>query len=173
MLSELNAKLPKNEFQVVPWYELADFYNKTVALFTKQVHGIRLIIAVIILLSVSNTMTISVMERTGEIGTAMALGVKRTGILRLFMSEAVLLGCVGSLLGLLAGKLLADLISDIGIPMPPPPGTAHGYTAEVLFSWDNALVSLALVISTTLIASIYPAWRASRMQIVESLRHNR
>ena len=173
ILSDLGAKLPKDEFQIVPWYELADFYNKTVALFTKQVNGIRLIIAVIILLSVSNTMTISVMERIGEIGTAMALGVKRIVILRLFLGEGLLLGCVGSLLGLVVGKFFADLISSIGIPMPPPPGTAHGYTAEILFSWNTALESLVLVIATTLIASIYPAWRASRMQVVDSLRRNR
>jgi putative ABC transport system permease protein len=173
VLEELNNKLPKDEFEIVPWYELADFYNKTVTLFIKQIHGVRLIIAVIILLSVTNTMTISVMERIGEIGTSMALGITRTGIMRLFLSEGVLLGCLGGLLGLLTGKLLAGLISNIGIPMPPPPGTTHGYTAQILFSWDTALESFLLVICTAAIASIYPAWRGSRMKIVDSLRYNR
>jgi len=173
VLEQLNNKLAKDEFEIVPWYKLADFYNKTVALFLKQIHAVQLIIAVIILLSVSNTMTISVMERVGEIGTSMALGIARTGIMRLFVIEGVLLGCLGGLLGLLAGKLLAALISDIGIPMPPPPGTAHGYTAQILFSWNTALESLALVICAVVIASIYPAWRGSRMQIVDSLRYNR
>ena len=173
MLAKLRERLQKDDFEIVPWYALADFYNKTASLFTKQIQGIRLIIALIILLSISNTMTMSVMERIGEIGTSMALGVKRTGIMRLFLSEGILLGCLGGLLGLILGLLLASVISSIGIPMPPPPGMARGYTGQILVTWDIALESLALAIATTLAASIYPAWRASRMQIVDSLRHNR
>ena len=173
MLAKLRGKLQKDDLEIVPWYALADFYNKTASLFTKQIQGIRLIIALIILLSISNTMTMSVMERIGEIGTSMALGVKRAGIMRLFLSEGVLLGCLGGMLGLILGVLLAGVISSIGIPMPPPPGMARGYTGQILVTWDIALESLTLAIATTLAASIYPAWRASRMQIVDSLRHNR
>lgn len=173
MLAKLREKLRKDELEIVPWYALADFYNKTVALFTKQIHGIRLIIALIILLSILNTMTMSVMERTGEIGTSMALGVKRVGIMRLFMSEGILLGCLGGLFGLMLGVLLAYVVSYIGIPMPPPPGMARGYVGEILVTRNIALESLALAVSATLAASIYPAWRASRMQIVDALRYNR
>lgn len=172
-LAKLRGKLPQDKFEIVPWYELADFYNKTATLFTKQIQGIRLIIALIILLSISNTMTMSVMERIGEIGTSMALGVKRAGIMRLFISEGSLIGCLGSLFGLVLGLLLANMISSIGIPMPPPPGMARGYTGQILVTWDTALESLALVVGTAVAASIYPAWRASQMQIVDALRHNR
>jgi putative ABC transport system permease protein len=134
---------------------------------------VRIIIALIILLSISNTMTTSVMERIGEIGTSMALGVKRTGVMRLFLSEGVLLGCFGGFLGLLVGLALATVISAVGIPMPPPPGMAHGYTGQILVTWDIALHSFALAVGTTLAASILPAWNASRMEIVNALRHNR
>jgi putative ABC transport system permease protein len=173
MLAKLRNKLPGNEFEIVPWYALADFYNKTVILFTKQIQGIRLIIALIILLSITNTMTMSVMERIGEIGTSMALGVRRAGIMRQFVSEGILIGCLGGLLGLLLGATLAYAISSIGIPMPPPPGMARGYTGQILVTWDIALKSLMLAVGTTLVASLYPAWKASRMQIVDALRHNR
>lgn len=173
VLAKLRNELQRETFEIVPWYTLADFYNKTVTLFTRQIQGVRLIIAVIILLSISNTMTMSVMERIGEIGTSMALGVKRIGIMRLFVSEGLLLGCLGSLLGLILGLSLAKMISVIGIPMPPPPGMARGYTAQILVTWDIAWKSLALAVGATLAASIYPAWRASRMQIVNALRHNR
>lgn len=173
VLTRLNNSLPTDQFEVVPWYTLADFYNKTVVLFTKQVIGIKIIIAAIILLSIFNTMSISVMERIGEIGTAMALGVKRIGIMRLFLSEGLLIGCIGGVIGLALGLLLAVIISKIGIPMPPPPGMARGYTGEILVTFDMALESLALAVATTLAASVYPAWKASRMQIVDALRHNR
>lgn len=173
VLGALRDILPDDQYEIVPWYALSDFYNKTVVLFRKQVLGIKIIIAIIILLSISNVMAISVMERTGEIGTAMAIGVKRSGIMSQFLSEGILIGLIGGSLGLLIGLLLAAIISSIGIPMPPPPGMARGYTGEILVTLDMAIESLMLVIATTLIASVYPAWKASRMQIVDALRHNR
>jgi putative ABC transport system permease protein len=173
VLAKLRNSLPSDQFEILPWYELADFYNKTTVLFTKQVQAIKVIIALIILLSISNTMTMSVMERTGEIGTAMALGVKRSGILRLFLSEGAMIGAIGGLLGVLLGFLLASFISSIGIPMPPPPGMARGYTGEILVTMNMTIEALTLAILTTLVASFYPAWKASRMQIVDALRHNR
>ena len=173
MLATLRGKLGQDKLEVVPWYKLADLYNKTAELFTKQIQGIRLIIALIILLSISNTMTMSVMERISEIGTSMALGVKRIGILRLFVSEGVLLGFFGGLLGLLTGVTAAAIISAIGIPMPPPPGMAHGYTGEILVTWRIAFEAFLLAVGTTLVASMYPAWTASRKQIVDALRHSR
>ena len=173
VFNKLREELPQDKFEVVPWHKLADLYNKTEALFTKQVHGVRLIIALIIVLSISNALTMSVIERISEIGTTMALGVKRIGILRLFVSEGVLLGCFGGLLGLLIGVALAMAISAVGIPMPPPPGQAHGLTAAILLSWKIALEALLLAVGSALIGSIYPAWTASRKEIVDALRHSR
>lgn len=173
MLVALRNALPQDHFEIVPWYQLADFYNKTTVLFTKQVQAIKLIIALIILLGISNTMTMNVVERTGEIGTAMALGVKKFDILRQFLCEGALIGGIGGALGVLIGWLLAAIISSIGIPMPPPPGMARGYIGEILLTSNMVLEALALAILTTLIASVYPAWKASRMQIVDALRHNR
>ena len=78
----------KTELEFVPWTELADFYFKTVRLFSRQVGVVQIITAIIILLSISNTMTMSVLERTGEIGTQLAVGTRRATILRQFLGEA-------------------------------------------------------------------------------------
>ncbi len=171
--ARLRAEPALRPYAVVPWSELADFYNKTVALFSRQMGVVRLIIAVIIVLSISNTMMMSVMERTREIGTAMALGLRRQHILRLFLIEGTLLGALGGLIGISVGFLLASAISAIGIPMPPAPGMSRGFVASILITPAIARDALLLAISTTLIASIYPAWRASRLDIVDALRHNR
>jgi putative ABC transport system permease protein len=173
MIAKLGAKFKNDNLEAVPWYTLADFYNKTKVLFTQQIQGLKIIIVAITLLSISNTMAMSVTERIGEIGTAMALGLKPLGIMRLFLSEGFLLGCAGSLLGLIAGLLLAAIISKIGIPMPPPPGMESGYTGEILVTWNIAIEAVILTISAALIASILPSWKASRMRIVDALRHNR
>jgi putative ABC transport system permease protein len=173
VLAELRDKLQREEFEIMPWYVLADFYNKTEVLFSTQIQGIRLIIALIILLGISNTMTTNVIVRIGEIGTSMALGVKRQGVIRLFLSEGILLGCIGGMIGLIVGLLLAYILSSIGIPMSPPPGMSRSFTGQILVTWNAALESLGLAVGITLLGSVYPAWKASRMQIVDALRHNR
>ncbi|NTV70716.1 MAG: ABC transporter permease [Azonexaceae bacterium] len=168
----LHSKLPSGTYELLKWNELADFYNKTVALFSKQVDVVKLIIAVIIILTISNTQTMSVLERTTEIGTSLAIGLKRSEILRLFLLEGVMIGLIGGALGLLLGFSLAHIISTIGIPMPPPPGMAHGYTGQILVTSKLAIDGLILAIFTTLLASLMPAWKASRLNIVDALRCN-
>jgi len=172
-VARLRADLAGSKFEVTPWYDMADFYNKTVVLFSKQVGVLKFIIAIIIVLSISNTLMMSVLERTGEIGTRMALGYTSARIMRQFLGEGVVLGVVGGVLGVLTALALAQLISAIGIPMPPPPGRARGFIGGILVTWPLMFDAIALAIATTLVASVYPAWKASRMVIVDALRHNR
>lgn len=160
-------------YEISPWTKLADFYNKTVELLTQQIAVVRLIIATIIVLSISNTMSMSVMERTVEIGTAMALGIRRRRILGLFLLEGGLLGVMGGIAGVTLGYLGATLISFVGIPMPPSPGMSRGFTAAIIITPTIIWEALMLAVTTTLVASLYPAWRASRLVIVDALRHNR
>lgn len=169
----LHSNAALQPFEITPWTKLADFYNKTVTLLTQQIAVVRLIIATIIILSISNTMTMSVMERTVEIGTAMALGVRARRILILFLLEGLLLGVLGGLGGIVLGYVAATLISWIGIPMPPSPGMSRGFTAAIIITPGIVWEALLLAVTTTLIASLYPAWRASRLAIVDALRHNR
>jgi len=175
VLQELRTRYPEETTQVefTPWYKLADFYNKTIELFSRQMNIVRMIVAMIIVLGISNALIMSVMERTGEIGTLLAIGYKRRNILQLFVSEGVLLGIVGGGLGVLVGLLLALAISAIGIPMPPPPGMDVGFSGEIIVTWPLAAGVLLLAVVTTLLGSLYPAWKASRMVIVDALRHNR
>jgi putative ABC transport system permease protein len=173
VLAEIRQDSAFRGYEVTPWNQLADFYNKTVALFSRQMDVVKLIIGLIIVLSISNTMSMSVMERTVEIGTAMALGVRRRRILGLFLLEGALLGAIGGLVGASLGYLLAGLISYIGIPMPPAPGMSRGFIAAILITPAIAAEALLIAVATALAASVYPAWRASRLVIVEALRHNR
>lgn len=169
----LRQMLPGAQFEIIPWNELADFYNKTVELFSRQVGVVRILIALIVILSISNTLSMAVIERTGEIGTSMALGVRRSGILELFIFEGALLGLAGGVIGVALGYLFGGLVSIIGIPMPPPPGMARGYIGEIAISPALALDAFLLAFVTTLIASLFPAWKASRMNIVDALRQQR
>lgn len=171
-ISYMKQALNGHDFEVIPWTRLADFYNKTVTLFSKQVSIVKLIIALIIILTISNTQTMSVLERTTEIGTSLAIGLRKNQVMQLFIFEGALIGILGGILGTAIGYLLAHTISAIGIPMPPPPGMAHGYLGKILITWSITRDALFLALLTTLIASIFPAWKASRLIIIDAIRCN-
>ena len=173
-LTQFRTRFPpqKTGFEFVPWYVQSDFYNKTVALFLQQMKVFQLIISIIIVLSISNMLIMNVMERTGEIGTLMAIGFKRAVILRMFVIESLLLGLVGGGVGMVVGYGLAELISFIGIPMPPPPGMERGYTGEIMANGSVLSTAFLTAFVTTVLAGLYPAWKASRLQIVDALRQN-
>jgi putative ABC transport system permease protein len=169
----LAAELGPQGFEVVPWHAAADFYRKTVRLFSRQVAVVELIIGIIIVLSISNTLLLAVRSRTAEIGTAMALGLRRREILAQFVVEGGLIGVAGAAAGVILGASLAGIVTAVGIPMPPPPGMAIALVGEVRVTPAILGEAAALGVGTTLAASLYPAWMASRLAIVDALRHGR
>jgi putative ABC transport system permease protein len=173
VLDDLGRRHGSSGYEFKPWYELADFYIKTRDLLSRQMGVMFGVIGVIIVLTISNSMMMNVMERTAEIGTSMALGTRRTGVLMQFLGEGALLGLVGGIGGALAGVALAHLISLIGIPMPPPPGQEREFTAEMIVTASLVAQAVLLAVTTALAAAAYPAWKASRVPIVDALRAGR
>lgn len=173
-LEQFRTRFPANDtrLEFLPWYAHADFYNKTVALFSQQMRVLRLIIGFIIILSISNMLVMNVLERTGEIGTLLAVGFRRSKVMQFFAVEGLLLGLIGGAAGVLTGYGLAELISFIGIPMPPPPGMEEGFTAEIRITLPVLGNAFAIAFVTTALAGLYPAWKASRLNIINALRHN-
>lgn len=172
-LGPVRNALPADEFDVQPWYTLAEFYARASALFQQQLDLVKGIVVFIILLGIGNTMMMSVLERTGEIGTVMALGNTRASVMRGFLLEGALLGLLGAVLGVLAALGVGQLLALAAIEMPPPPTFARSYDAALLITPPMVLEVLLIAIVTTTLASFYPAWRASRMEIVEAIRHAR
>jgi len=90
----------------------------------------------------------------------------------MFVVEGLLIGVIGGFTGVLVGYGIAETLSAIGIPMPPPPGMETGFTAQILVTPWLSLDALGLAMVTTLIASVMPAWKASHMNVVDALRCN-
>jgi len=75
-------------------------------------------------------------------------------------------------LGILVGVALAAAISGIGLPMPPPPGSNAGYTASIrIVPWILGVAALTGAVAASL-AALLPGRRASRLAVVDALRHN-
>ncbi len=153
------------------WFDLATFYNAVVQLYNAIFGFLGVIIFVIVVLSSSNTMMMSIFERTKEIGTQLAVGTSRTRLLLNFLYEGLIIGVLGALIGLLIAYGLALLINKSGIMMPPPPGRTTGYpllvdTVPIIFVGVFILMSMTTVVSTLL-----PALKASRLKIVDALGH--
>jgi putative ABC transport system permease protein len=172
VVSQIGKQFGPLGYEVKSWQQLADFYNKTVALYQRQFGALQLIILVMLVLSVASTVNMVVYERTGEFGTLLAFGLRRRQIFRLVLLENTLLGLVGGALGVAVGLALAALISAIGLPMPPPPGSNAAYTASIrIVPWIVGVAALTGAIAATL-AAILPGRRASRLAVVDALRHN-
>lgn len=174
MQAELARHLPTGaDLEVVPWTALAHFQVAVEKLFNEQTRFINGIIALIIVMSISNLLAMSVMERTPEIGTLMALGFRRSAVMRLFLVEGLILGALGGGLGLIAGWGLATVVSHFGIPMPPAPGMDHGFIAHIRLTPGIAFTAFGIAVLSSMLASLYPAFKASRLEIVDALRRAR
>ncbi len=158
--------------EIKTWVELNDFYEKTVELYKGQFGVLQFIILIMVLLSVANSINMSIFERVGEFGTMMALGNPSNQVFQLILSESLLLGVIGSSIGVGIGILLALAISAIGIPMPPPPNADLGYTAQIQIVPSVLLMAFIIGLSAAVLAALLPARQVSRMQVAEALRQN-
>lgn len=169
----LRQAFPASVFEVRRWSDLAEFYRRAVDLFAQQLLVLRVIVVAIILLGIANTMMMTVMERTGEIGTLMALGLRRGRILRQFLAEGALIGIIGGGCGILLAVAVSVGFDLAQIEMPPPPSLTRGYLARVLIAPSSVMSALTLAVASTILAAAYPAWKASRMVIVDAIRQFR
>ena len=169
--SAVRDLLQKDGMEVTLWHELSDFYTKTIDLYDRQFGVMRLIILMMVLLSVSNTINMTLFERTREFGTIMAIGSPPSAVFWQIILEGILVGACGALLGMALGVIAAWGISAIGIPMPPPPNANIGYTAYIRVAIDSVLIAGLIGWVATILASILPARRASRLSVVDALRH--
>ena len=117
--------------------------------------GISLVVAGV---GIINTMTVSVMERTKEIGTMKAIGAKSFDVLLMFLAEAMLTGMIGGAIGAGFGYLLAGVIGSF-IELTTSSSIMLGFEVVVF------------AVATSIASGLYPAYRASNMNPVEALRH--
>ncbi len=153
------------------WKELAVFYGQVRMLYIGIFGFVGAVLIVIVILSAAIVMTMAVTERTREIGTLRALGTRPAGVLRMFLVEGVAIATAGCVAGALLALAIRSALNASGIILPAPPGATHGMPLHVQFYPLAYLAGVAAMILTMVIASYFPARRASRLSIVEALAH--
>jgi len=133
---------------------MVDSIIGTVEAVLGGIAGISLLVAGV---GIINTMTVSVMERTREIGTLKAIGARSSDILFLFLTEAVMTGIAGGTIGAVFGFILSTIV-----------GEYVGVVAEV--SLNLGVITLLFAVITCVVSGIYPAWRAAQLHPVDALR---
>jgi putative ABC transport system permease protein len=168
----LDTALQGQSLEIQEYTTLNPMYGQTIGMFAAIFSFIAMLIGAIVLFTVGNTMSMAVVERTVEIGTLRAVGLRRGGIRRLFVCEGLALGLIGAVLGVLVSVALAAVINHSGLSWLPP-GRVEPVPLTVRV-WGETRLIAGTAIGLVLVAALsawWPANRASKMNIVDALRH--
>jgi putative ABC transport system permease protein len=168
----LDGPLAGDGLEVHDFAVLNPFYGQATTMFATIFGFIAVLIGAIVLFTVGNTMSMAVVERTTEIGTLRAMGLRRGGIRRLFLVEGLMLGLIGAALGLAIALGLAALINLSGLSWTPP-GNVNPVPLTVHVWGERGLVvgSAIGMVAVAVLSALWPAARAARLAIVDALRH--
>jgi putative ABC transport system permease protein len=168
LLKKLKAAGIDSEIRT--WEELSQFFSKQKAMLKMFFMFIFSIVLVIVVMTTVNTMGMAVLERTKEIGTLRALGLKRRGVSLLFAMEGAFLGFLGSIMGIILHTCVWAIINIYPLHYTPP-GQSTATSLAVDMVPQTLFVLLLSLVFLSLFAAIIPARRAAKQNIVDSLGH--
>ena len=155
-------------FEVHMWEKLSPFYNvaKMIDIMT---FFVKLMLIAIVLISIMNVMVMAVYERIREIGTIAAIGTLPGKIVAMFLIEGFSLGLFGAVVGNILG---AAVVFVLNVAKPTFSfGRQKGLLLSPSISLEDILVISVIVITISVVASLQPAYKASRMNPIDALRH--
>ena len=154
--------------EVHTWPELMPFVRDAKSTQDGVLRVVTGALLFVIMMGLANTLLMSVFERTREIGTLLALGMKRRLVMHLFVLEGVLLGIGGAVIGDVLGTIIVTIAGRAGIALTPPGASIPQVIVPAIGpSFLIAMVAGAAIGAA--IASLSPAWRASRLDPVSAL----
>jgi ABC-type lipoprotein release transport system permease subunit len=173
-ISALQAQLPG--YEVDSWQTLRPEIRQTLDSKLAFTSFIGLVVLIIAGIGILNLMLMAVFERTREMGVLAALGMKGRQIMGLFLLEGVFIGIVGAIIGCTLGALLIGWVGKVGIDLSAASGMGEvmallGDRLYPIITPADLLSRGVLVIVIAAIASLYPAWQASRQEPAQALHH--
>lgn len=167
-----DTTLKTQNLTVYDFSELQPLYSQILIMFGKIFSFLLVLILCLALFTVGNTMSMAVIERTVEIGTLRAIGLKQRDIQWLFLCEGIWLGIIGSLIGIIIAIISSYMINHSGLTWQPPGVIAPiPIQIRVWHEWAMILSVVSILLFATIFSSWWPARRASRTYIAHALRH--
>lgn len=163
----LNQK-DKPAFDVHKWEKLSPFSNIAKMIDMLDIF-IKVMLVSIVLISIMNVMLMAVYERIREIGTIAAIGTIPSRILSLFVAEGLLLGILGAVIGTLVSLASIYIMNEMTITFSF--GRQENLVLEPSINMMEIIIISSVVILVSVLASLQPAWKASRMDPITALRH--
>jgi putative ABC transport system permease protein len=170
LISRIERVLRGRPARIVPWRKLSPVYGSVVAMYQWILRAFMIVVGVIVMLGIANTMSMAVLERSGEVAILRALGFGGGRVLVMFLLEAVAIGALGAALGALLATGACQMLTRVGIDMPPPPGYSHGYVVRVPIVPRAFLQAMALATISAVVAGVGPAFRSIRGEVSDVLR---
>ncbi len=172
VMTSLQAAFLENglDMTIKNWSAMAPFYRKVKDMFDIIFLLIFFIVITIVVTSVINTLSMSVMERTREIGTLRALGMKRTGVTVVFAMESAMLGVAGSLTGMILTSVVWMGVK-LFEPQWMPPNYVVYIPLEIYLVPAYLVTTFFFMVILSVIVSIIPARKAAQSSIVDALGH--
>jgi ABC-type lipoprotein release transport system permease subunit len=171
------AALRAPGFSVLTWRDLNQVFLQTMQASAIFLNMMNLVVLAVVAVVIANTLLMAVFERTREMGILAALGMKGRQILAMFLLEAGTLGLAGIILGFLLGLLGVAYLATVGLPIGEAAAAGeasnmitYGNVLYARFSLPDVASLSAMELIITLLASLYPAWFAARMEPIEALR---
>jgi len=155
-------------FEVHPWEKLTPFYNIARMIDVMSIF-VKIMLVAVVLISIMNVMIMAVYERVREIGTIAAIGTLPKKILAMFTMEGFCLGVAGVLLGDILGLVIIFILNLAGITFDF--GQQKGLILRATIAPMDVLIISGIVILISILASLQPAFKASRMEPIKALRH--
>jgi putative ABC transport system permease protein len=164
---ELNQK-GKPIFDVHSWEKLSPFYNIARMIDVMSIF-VKVMLVAVVLISIMNVMIMAVYERVREIGTIAAIGTLPRKILSMFVIEGFSLGALGVIIGNIIGLSIIFVLNQIGLSFDF--GRQKGLILKATIAPLDVLIISGIVILISVLASLQPAFKASRMEPIKALRH--
>jgi len=168
LLSGEVNKQGKPIYDVSTWEKLSPFYN-IARMIDVMAFFIKLMLIAVVLVSIMNVMIMAVYERIREIGTIAAIGTLPGKILSMFVLEGLFLGTIGALAGDLIGLIVILILNRVGITFDF--GRQTGLVLSATIAPSDVLMISMIVIFISVVGSLQPAFKASRMEPIKALRH--
>lgn len=170
---ELIATINDKKLEILSWKDMAPYLVSAIKLFDTIMYVFFMIVFITVILSVANTLIMAIMERFHEIGVMKSIGTRPSRIFNMVLFEAINLGIVGLIAGIIIGVAITGLLAIYGIDLSFYAESMRMFgTGSVIYPAIKTLdivVATTIVLVTTILAALYPALKAARIKPLDAL----